>query len=498
MSVVIKAAFLPRNRTNAFLASAHIGSTGNAGASSWHCSILKQSLSTARKLDTYSKNLRRRNGVSSKSARPFSKINGPITTVTSADPSIVDSHEKPISASTLPTSTTPATSHSMLAYADLAKAKLSALVVTTTAAGFMAAGCPLATHWDVLLGCITGTALCSSSAAAWNQIFEIERDRLMKRTHMRPLVQGRLTVHQAMWAASLWGITGTGVLAMCTDPVTTALGVSNMGLYAGVYTYLKQHSIYNTWVGAVVGAIPPVMGWTAATGGHVWDVNALLLGATLYWWQMPHFFALSYMHRLDYARGGFVMLPVVEKDGERTANVMVRYAWYLSSVPFIATLTGVTSSMFAMEGVGLNAYALYVVYKFKHERTNANARKVFLTSLWYLPSLLMLFLLHAKVWDEETEPADSVHTYLADRVHWIRGKGRDLCLHEKAVLFTSSTSATSDDTTTSPPTTHEGSKLCPIVVGASESRKGVEAASLLVATTADTVVTASHDAPIES
>jgi UbiA prenyltransferase family len=170
-------------------------------------------------------------------------------------------------------------SSSSKAYRDLAKARLSALVVATTAAGFLAAGGPISTQLDVLAACIVGTTLCSSSAAAWNQIFEVNRDAKMKRTQQRPLVNGSLTMPQATTAATVWGMAGTSLLALGTDPVTTALGAGNIILYGGIYTHMKPVSIYNTWVGAVVGAIPPVMGWTAATGGSIMDVEALLLGS---------------------------------------------------------------------------------------------------------------------------------------------------------------------------------------------------------------------------
>lgn len=320
-------------------------------------------------------------------------------------------------------------------YLDLAKAKLSALVVTTTAAGFIAAGTPLSEQAGVAAACVVGTALCSSSAAAWNQIFERDRDALMKRTQQRPLVQHHLTVQEASLAASAWGVAGVGLLHFGTDPATAMLGLSNIGLYAGLYTYMKPRSIYNTWVGAVVGAIPPVMGWTAATGGSLFDLDAMILGTTLYLWQIPHFFALSFMHRVDYKRGGFAMLPVLENDGDKTSQVVMRYAVYLSTVPLVATYMDVTSSMFALEGVALNAYALFVAHKFRQERTNTNARKVFLTSLWYLPSWLVLFLLHSKVWDEEHD-RDVLRDAISDTVHKIRDQGRQICIHEHAVSKT--------------------------------------------------------------
>jgi len=321
------------------------------------------------------------------------------------------------------------------AYALLAKAKLSALVVTTTMAGFVAAGGPLYEQASLAGCCVVGTALCSSSAAALNQIIERDRDALMKRTQQRPLVTGALSVSEAKSAAAIWGVAGTTLLAVGTDPVTALLGLSNIGLYAGLYTYMKPRSIYNTWVGAIVGAIPPVMGWTAATSGSLLDLDAIILGSTLYFWQLPHFFALSYMYRVDYERGGFCMLSSHELDGERTSSVIVRNATYLSLIPLVSTFTGVTSSMFALEGIALNTYALWVANKFRQERTNANARKVFLTSLWYLPSWLVLFLLHSKVWDEDHD-RDVLRDAVSDFIHSVRNEGRKICPHEQIVTDT--------------------------------------------------------------
>jgi len=367
------------------------------------------------------------------------------------------------------------------AFAELAKAKLSALVVSTTAAGFVAAGGPISTQLDVLAAVVLGTALCSSSAAAFNQILEVDRDRRMKRTQQRPLVSGAVTIPQAATAATIWGVAGTSLLAVGTDPVTTCLGAGNIALYAGLYTYMKTRSIYNTWVGAVVGAIPPVMGWTAATGGSLLDMEALLLGSTLYLWQMPHFFALSFMYRADYKRGDFQMVPCLEQDGERTADIIVRYAWYLSAVPLVATAMDVTSSMFALEGIALNAYALKVAHAFRNERTNANARKIFLTSLWYLPCLLMLFLLHSKVWDKEKDKEDAIAKFLSDHIHVIRDRGRELCLHENVVAKRV-----------------DGEKACPVSVGKAQTREGVDAASAAAAATTKNVSSSLEAANTES
>eukprot|EP00536_Pseudo-nitzschia_multiseries_P003071 jgi/Psemu1/295096/fgenesh1_pm.43_\ len=329
-------------------------------------------------------------------------------------------------------------------YLQLGKAKLSGLVVTTSLAGFVAAGGPLYEQAPLAASCVVGTALCSFSAAAMNQIYERDRDALMKRTQQRPLVTGALTVREAKVAATAWGVGGTTLLAVGTDPVTALLGLTNIGLYAGLYTYMKPRSVYNTWVGAVVGAIPPVMGWTAATSGGLLDLDAIILGSTLYYWQLPHFFALSYMYRVDYERGGFCMLSSHEVDGERTSAAILRNAAYLSAIPFVSTLAGVTSSMFALEGIALNSYALWVAYRFRRERTNANARKVFLTSLWYLPSWLVLFLLHSKVWDEDHD-RDFLRDKISDFVHSVRDEGRKLCLHERVLDHSAADTAGSEN-----------------------------------------------------
>ena len=132
------------------------------------------------------------------------------------------------------------------AYLDLSKARLSSMVVVTTAAGFLAAGGPLTT----MTAACAGTMLCSSSAAAFNQIIEVDRDSQMKRTQQRPLVQGTLSTTHATVVATTWGIVGTGILASGTDPYTTALGAANIILYAGLYTYMKPRTVWNTWVGA--------------------------------------------------------------------------------------------------------------------------------------------------------------------------------------------------------------------------------------------------------
>jgi protoheme IX farnesyltransferase len=307
-------------------------------------------------------------------------------------------------------------SPSLSSLLELSKARLSLLVVTTTSLGFLSAGPSfllLPSNASTFLSVTLGTALCSASAASLNQIIEMPRDARMKRTRTRPLIGDTpaLTKSQALTWASLTGGMGGVILYHGTDVLTTVLGVGNIALYAGVYTHMKPRSEWNTWVGAVVGAVPPVMGYTAAVSAGTSSIatctslmelaEPAFLGTTLFLWQFPHFFALNWMYREDYKRGGFAMVSSNDPDGSRTASLITRYTFYLSSLPVLSSVMEVTSPMFAVEGVVLNAYALHVARRFDKERSNANARKVFLTSLWYLPCLLTLFLFHSRKWHEK-------------------------------------------------------------------------------------------------
>lgn len=279
-------------------------------------------------------------------------------------------------------------------YAELSKARLSALVVVTAGAGYAAAG-PAAMDPYTFAALASGTTLAACSANTYNQWIERDRDKTMKRTCERPLPSGRLSANEALG----WGVFSTTasmcILTLGTNPLTAGLGAFTIGLYALPYTLSKPYTEWNTWTGAVVGAIPPVMGWVAAGGGLL-DPEPLLLASTLFLWQFPHFFSLAWLHRKDYARGGHQMVPVNDPDGSRTGNLVFHYSLALLPLPLLAAHLDATSWMFACEGLGLNAYALYLAHAFKQDRTHDNARKVFRTSLWYLPLTLGLFLFHRK------------------------------------------------------------------------------------------------------
>ncbi|PRW44545.1 Protoheme IX mitochondrial [Chlorella sorokiniana] len=276
-------------------------------------------------------------------------------------------------------------------YKQLSKMRLSLLVVATSAAGY-AAGSGDRIDWAGMGWTSLGTMLASSSANALNQVYEKVNDGLMKRTMNRPLPTGRMSRPHALAFAAACGLGGVWLLADKTNLTTAALGAANIVLYAGVYTPLKQISVVNTWVGAIVGAVPPLMGWAAATGGL--DVGAAILGAGLYFWQMPHFMALAWMCKADYTAGGYRMLSMIDATGRRTAACALRNCLYLFPLGALATWLGVTSPYFAYESAFITGGMMLTAARFYSSPTVANARILFRASLLHLPLFMAAFLVH--------------------------------------------------------------------------------------------------------
>jgi protoheme IX farnesyltransferase len=312
-------------------------------------------------------------------------------------------------------------------YLELAKYRLSSLVVFTTSAGYAMAGPPF--DLAVLAPTLAGTFLASASASCFNQIYEIERDGRMKRTMKRPLPAGLISVPHALTFAVGTGVTGVGLLSACANPLTAGLGLANILLYAGVYTPLKVRSVHNTEVGAIVGALPPLMGWTAATGS-VCGLEPLALGASLFLWQMPHFYALSWLYRADYSAGGYKMLPLYDPSGERTAAHCLGYALALSVVPVATSCAGVTSSMFAVESLAFNGALVVLALRFRERASQGRARALFLYSLIQLPVMLVLLVFHGKRLQGGPAASGSESSEQAAMVSRVRDAGRELCVHE--------------------------------------------------------------------
>lgn len=319
---------------------------------------------------------------------------------------------------------------SVRCYKELSKPTLSSLVVLSTSAGFLMSGTPAAV--TPLIAACAGTTLQAWSANSFNQIWEVENDAKMNRTKRRPLPTGRITrTHAAAWATAS-GLAGTGVLLAGTNPLTAGLGVLNIATYALIYTPLKTRTVANTWVGSVVGALPPVMGWTAATGTLL-APEPFLLGATLFFWQFPHFFALAWRSRADYKAGGYEMLPVVDKEGGlRTARAILRHSLYLCPIPILASATGLTSSMFAIESIAFNSYIVYLASRFYQKRSNKRAQQVFRASLWYLPLAMALMVYHSKNWKTEEEIAAeaSTRTPIDEAIEGMKIRLSNWCPHE--------------------------------------------------------------------
>ncbi len=274
-------------------------------------------------------------------------------------------------------------------YLDLTKARLSALVLLTTAVGFIVA-MPVGIDWALLLWTILGTGLAAGSAAAYNQVWEVPRDRRMVRTQSRPLVAGRMSSVHAFVAATVMGYLGVMTLAIFVNFAAAGLALLTILLYVLIYTPLKALTTLNTLIGAVCGAIPPMIGWVAARGAI--EPGAWILGLILFVWQLPHFLALAWLYRDDYQRGGFIMLPMRDPAGELTAQVTVLTAVLLIPICLIGTLLGVAGLWYAIGSFLLGLWLVALSVRFYRQRTNANARRVFFASIVYLPILLILLM----------------------------------------------------------------------------------------------------------
>lgn len=272
-------------------------------------------------------------------------------------------------------------------YMALSKIRLTGLVVTTTLAGYALA--PGALDPWVVLFTVAGTTLTSCAANAINQFLEVPYDSQMNRTKNRVLVRGFLSpLHAVSFAAGTAGL-GLWLLSAGANSLTALLGGANLLLYTCAYTPLKRCSIVNTWLGSVVGAIPPLMGWAACTG--TLDAGACVLGAMLYSWQFPHFNALSWNLRPDYSRAGYRMMSVTHPDlCRRTA---LRHSVFLTALCCAAApLSELTTWTFAATSMPLNAYMLYRAWNFYHEPDSATSRALFRLSLLYLPVLIVLMM----------------------------------------------------------------------------------------------------------
>ncbi len=275
-------------------------------------------------------------------------------------------------------------------YAELSKIRLSLLVVVTTGAGFILAS-PLGIDWYMLFWTLLGTTACAGSAAALNQLAEKSRDQKMHRTLHRPLPAGHISKAHAFVFGIVLAYIGVSILSFGANVYAAGIALLTILIYILVYTPLKPLTTFNTIVGALVGALPPLIGCVAASGTI--DIGGWILAGILFIWQMPHFLALAWMYREDYLRGGFKMLPAIDRSGELTARVSVMTSLCLIPLALLMTVVGSTGILFAITGSILGGFMTMKSITFWRHRDDATARRLFFASIIYLPLIIVFMLL---------------------------------------------------------------------------------------------------------
>jgi len=274
-------------------------------------------------------------------------------------------------------------------YVALAKPRLNLLVVVSAVAGYVMASGDTHDLWR-LIWMIVGTALVAGGASAFNQIVERGPDGQMQRTRMRPMPDGRLSTRDAWVFGSILNVAGLAILALGANVLSAIVAFVTLASYAVVYTPLKRQSSFATVIGAIPGALPPVIGWAAALDEL--SQGAWVLFGIVFLWQLPHFLAIAWIYREDYARAGFPMLPVIEPDGRSTAQQAVIYALALLPVSLAPTLVGMTGVTYFFGALLLSTVFVGLTLQFARTRSIADARRLFFGSIIYLPLLWMLMI----------------------------------------------------------------------------------------------------------
>ena len=275
-------------------------------------------------------------------------------------------------------------------YAALAKPRLNVLVVASSAAGYYLASSSAPQLAPMALA-VGGTALVAGGAAVLNQVYERDTDALMMRTRMRPLPDRRVGVDEARAFGIVLATAGIAVLSFSANLPSALVAAATLAIYLAIYTPLKRRSAISTVVGAVPGALPPLIGWTAGRGAI--DAGGWALFAIVFLWQIPHFMAIAWMYRDDYRRAGFPMLPVVEPDGARTGRQAVLYAAALVPVSLVPAVVGVAGNAYFWFALALGLSFFVLSARFARVRSEARARALFYGSLLYLPLIWAAMIL---------------------------------------------------------------------------------------------------------
>jgi protoheme IX farnesyltransferase len=275
------------------------------------------------------------------------------------------------------------------AYVELTKPRITFLIVLTSAAGFGLAS-RTGVDYVALLGALFGIALLSSGIATLNQYAERDLDAMMRRTAGRPLPTGKVAPWEALAFGAGLTILAEIYLLVLVNPLSALLGLTVIAGYLFGYTPLKTRSSLSTVVGAFPGAVPPLIGWTAATG--TLSIEAWVLFAILFLWQFPHFLAIAWMYREDYSRAGILMLPVVEPDGRVTAQQIVVYTLMLIPVSLLPTVLGLSGRIYFFGALLLGLLFLYSSVRAAFSMSRQQARQLLLASVLYLPLLFVLMV----------------------------------------------------------------------------------------------------------
>jgi heme o synthase len=289
-----------------------------------------------------------------------------------------------MSSSTVPTSRAAAGD-----WLELTKPRITAMVVFTALVGFVTAS-PGPLWTGLLAAALAGTGLVAAGASVFNQVLERDTDALMLRTRSRPIPSGRIPPRDARVFGGLLTAAGLVLLLWRCGPLAAAVALATWASYLFAYTPLKRRTPLATLVGAVPGALPPVIGWAAARGSL--DAGAFILFAILFLWQVPHFLAIAWLYRDDYARAGFPMLPVLDREGTFTSRQAVVHSLALLLVSLAPAAAGLAGPVYLagafLLGVALTLFAL----RLARARDLVSARGLFLASVLYLPALSSLLL----------------------------------------------------------------------------------------------------------
>jgi len=275
-------------------------------------------------------------------------------------------------------------------YVALAKPRLNFLVVATSAAGYYL-GTTSRIDTMAMASAVAGTALVAGGAAVLNQVYERDADALMQRTRLRPLPDGRVAPTDAAAFGMVLSAAGLALLAVRANSLAALLATATLVTYLFVYTPMKRRTPLSTLVGAVPGALPPLIGWTAARGSIA--AGGLALFAIVFFWQIPHFMAIAWLYRDDYAKAGFPLLPVVEPDGRRTGLQAALFATMLVPATLVPTVIGLSGQVYGGVALGLGAALLWLAFRFAAARTAASARTLFFATIVYLPLIWIAMIL---------------------------------------------------------------------------------------------------------